>query len=49
LFLEQSQVRRTLNKKPEKWNIKFLNWTIAWMRNSEKPEKSFKDKKRPFY
>jgi hypothetical protein len=38
LFLEQSQVRRTLNKKPEKWNIKFLNWTIAWMGNSEKPE-----------
>jgi len=36
-------------KKPEKWNIKFLNWTIAWMRNSEKPEKSFKDKELPFY
>jgi len=27
----------------------FLNWTIAWMRNSEKLEKSFKDKEIPFY
>ena len=48
-FLEQFQVRRKLNKKTEKWNMKFLNWDIAWMRNSEKPEKSLKDRELPFY